>query len=143
MNGHILVLSGNIQKNKGETFNKEDVFKVLEDAGFEFTGLLQIVSYDEMNDVINEIVDYIGADEVKAMLITHNNIYGENCTYGDMKECLLYNTGTSAFYDIITCSLSKELTKKFDKYSKTNWEVSDDFEALLSNKLVKKIDTLI
>lgn len=143
MNGHILVLSGNIQKENGELFNKEDIFNALESKGFEFTGSVQIVGYDEMNLMINEIIDYISLDECKMMLTVHNNIYGDDCTYEDLKECLLYNTGTSAYNDIVKSFLTEELTDKFNKFSKSNWEVSDDFEALLSDKLVKKIDTLI
>ncbi|WP_342532665.1 hypothetical protein MHB40_14520 [Lysinibacillus sp. FSL K6-0057] len=135
---NMLILNGAINQKDNEEINEENFFKLLEDNGYEFEGGVGNIERSKMIEAIYTISGAINDKGIESMVATLKSHYGD-MNDESIVEFLECNTGTGIFQKVFLDNLhDNQLIELFNRYSNTNWQISDEFEGLLGEEVVKK-----
>lgn len=131
-------LKGLITKKDGEYFTTEEFFEKLESIGYTFEGGYDFFEEEKMNKAIKEIKQSIDEKTVQNMMDYLKEKHDEQ----DLEDFQLFlsgTTGTGTFEQFIKSNLNKELIVLYNKYSNSNWQISDVFEARIADVIFEKM----
>lgn len=133
----IMLVNGTIEGANGMAMNKKELFNLLSENGYEFTGSWEVIEKEELTKAVEKIVDSISYNDFLDMLAEYGNIYGDTEAEG-VKYFFGSNSGTGSFNQVIERGLNDEMKSLYKKYTETNWQVSDTFGADLGWAIVEK-----
>lgn len=133
----MMILNGTIEDKNGNEIDSERLFNILSDNGYEVTGGYEVVKKEDLNKAVEDIVASISYNDFLNMVEKFNDIYLDRDS-----ESIRYffetNSGTGSFNQVINAGISDDMKKLYDKYTNTNWQISDEFGANLGWEIVEK-----
>ena len=111
----------------GDNISEAKFEKFLEDNNLCYFGELKETAHAELIKIARFLVKELTTYDIDQGLVEAQRIYTWVQNKKDYLDTLS-NTGNGNYYSIVAATLGENKYKLFEKYSKRNWAISDEFE---------------